>query len=110
VRGVLADEEKIAEGWRARLGGITDRAFNIDVFSYIDTAEFDVQVAVRENLLFTIYQRLEAAGIRLAYPSQTVVFQGDGQGEVREDGQEGRDARSEGGERPRLEKEDRPGR
>jgi len=98
VRGVLAEEEKIAEGWRARLGGITDRAFNIDIFSYIDTAEFDVQVVVRENLLFTIYQRLEAAGIRLAYPSQTVVFQGDGQ-------QGSDDAKG-----PSLEKEDRPGR
>jgi len=106
VRGVLADEEKIAEGWRARLGGITDRAFNIDVFSYIDTAEFDVQVAVRENLLFTIYQRLEAAGIRLAYPSQTVLFQGDGQGEGKDPG----DGNSAGSERPRLEKEERPGR
>lgn len=98
VRGVLAEEEKIAEGWRARLGGITDRAFNIDVFSYIDTPEFDVQVVVRENLLFTIYQRLEAAGIRLAYPSQTVVFQGDGA--AREDGKPGTS----------LEKEERPGR
>jgi len=109
VRGVLADEEKIAEGWRARLGGITDRAFNIDVFSYIDTAEFDVQVAVRENLLFTIYQRLEAAGIRLAHPSQTVVFQGDGQGRA-EDGQDARPEDDAGRAQPRLEKEDRPGR
>lgn len=98
VRGVLAEEEKIAEGWRARLGGITDRAFNIDIFSYIDTAEFDVQVVVRENLLFTIYQRLEEAGIRLAYPSQTVVFQGDGR-------QGSDDAKG-----PSLEKDDRPGR
>lgn len=106
VQGVLAEEEKIAEGHRARLGGITDRAFNIDIFSYIDTAEFDVQVVVREHLLFTIYARLEAAGIRLAYPSQTVLFQGDGPGEDerKEEGKE------EGAPGPRLEKDERPGR
>lgn len=102
VRGVLAEEEKIAEGWRARLGGITDRAFNIDIFSYIDTPEFDVQVVVREKMLFTIYERLEAAGIRLAYPSQTVLFQGDGPGED--------ERKEEENPRPRLDKDERPGR
>jgi len=79
VQGVLAEEEKIAAGARARLGSIAERSFNIDVFSYIDTGEFDVQVVIREKLLLTIYERLEAAGIRLAFPSQTIVFEPDGE-------------------------------
>jgi MscS family membrane protein len=79
VQGVLAEEKNIAEGYRARLGSISDRAFNIDVFAYIDVREFDTQVIIRESLLLAIYERLEAAGISLAFPSQTIVVaQGQG--------------------------------
>ena len=73
VQQVLAGHEKIAEGARARLGNITDRAFNIEVYSYIDVPEFDVQVVIREELLLAIYEQLEAAGIGLAFPTQTIL-------------------------------------
>lgn len=74
VQQVLATHDKMAEGARARLGNITDRAFNIEVFSYIDVPDFDTQVVIREELLLTIYERLEAAGIGLAFPMQTVFY------------------------------------
>jgi MscS family membrane protein len=74
VQQVLATHDKMAEGARARLGNITDRAFNIEVFSYIDVPDFDTQVVIREELLLTIYERLEAAGIGLAFPAQTVFY------------------------------------
>ena len=64
----------MAEGGRARLGNISDRSFNIEVFSYINVKEFDTQVIIREELLLTIYEQLEAAGIELAFPTQTVVY------------------------------------
>lgn len=73
VQQVLAGEKNMAEGHRARLGSISDRAFNIEVFSYIDVREFDTQVIIREQLLLAIYERLEAAGIALAFPGQTIV-------------------------------------
>jgi len=74
VQQVLATHDKMAAGARARLGNITDRAFNIEVFSYIDVPDFDTQVVIREELLLTIYERLEAAGIGLAFPTQTVFY------------------------------------
>jgi MscS family membrane protein len=74
VQQVLATRDKMAEGARARLGNITDRAFNIEVFAYIDVADFDVQVVIREELLLTIYERLEAAGISLAFPTQNIFY------------------------------------
>ena len=74
VQAVLAEQEKIADGARARLGSISERAFNIDVFAYIDVREFDVQVVIREALLLAIYERLEAAEIELASPRPTIVF------------------------------------
>jgi MscS family membrane protein len=73
VQQVLATQDKMAPGTRARLGNITDRAFNIEVFAYIDTPDFDTQVVIRETLLLTIYEQLEAAEINLAFPSQTIV-------------------------------------
>ena len=74
VQQVLAQEERLAQGHRARLGSINERAFNIEVFAYIDTREFDVQVVVREALLLAIHERLEAAGIALAFPGQTIAY------------------------------------
>ncbi|GGX80721.1 mechanosensitive ion channel [Massilia dura] len=74
VQGVLAEQRNLADDWRARLGSIGERSFNIDVHAYIDVREFDTQVIIREELLLTIYERLEAAGIGLAFPSQTIVF------------------------------------
>jgi MscS family membrane protein len=74
VQQVLTDEKNMAEGHRARLGSISERAFNIEVFSHIDVHEFDTQVIIREKLLLTIFERLEAADISLAFPTQTIVF------------------------------------
>ncbi|WBS01113.1 mechanosensitive ion channel family protein [Pseudoduganella sp. SL102] len=79
VQGVLAEHEHIAEGARARLGSIGERSFNIDVFAYIDVREFDVQVVIREALLLAIYERLEAAGIDLAFPNQTILLSAGGE-------------------------------
>ena len=44
------------------------------MFSHIDVHEFDTQVIIREKLLLTIFERLEAADISLAFPTQTIVF------------------------------------
>lgn len=88
VQQVLAEQKNMAEGGRARLGNITDRSFNIEVFSYIDVREFDTQVIIREELLLKIYERLEKAGISLAFPTQTIVYPKDRK--AAGDGQDGR--------------------
>lgn len=74
IQQVLSEQKNMAEGHRARLGSINERAFNIDVFAYIDVREFDTQVIIREQLLLKIHERLEAAGVSLAYPAQKIVF------------------------------------
>lgn len=102
VQQALTEQKNMAEGHRARLGSINERAFNIDVFSYIDVREFDTQVIIRENLLLTIYERLEAAGIGLAFPTQKIVFSREQLAEVRQeligdDGQAEGEARTDAG-------------
>ena len=74
IRQVLTEQKNMAEGARANLSKFTDRAFNIEVFSYIDVHEFDTSVLIRETLLLTIYERLEAAGITMAFPAQTIML------------------------------------
>lgn len=74
VQGVLSEHERIAEGARANLAKIGERSFNIDVFSYIDVPDFDESVLIREDLLLSIYEGLEAAGIGLAFQTRTIVF------------------------------------
>ena len=96
VQGVIAGEKNMAEGGRARLGSINDRAFNIDVFSYIDVKEFDTQVIIRENLYLTIYERLEKAGVKLAFQTRTVLFSKEQLNEVGT--LAGRDASNEAGQ------------
>ncbi|WP_379741225.1 mechanosensitive ion channel family protein [Massilia sp. GCM10023247] len=74
VLEVLTAHKDIAEGARARLGRIAERSFNIEVFSYIEVLDFELSLVIREALLLSIYERLEAAGIGLAFQSQTIVF------------------------------------
>lgn len=74
VQQVLADEPKLAPGARARLGNIGDRAFNIEVFCYIDVRDFETQVIIREALLLALYERLEAAGIALSFRGQALFL------------------------------------
>ena len=74
VQQALTEENNMAEGHRARLGSITERGFSIDVWSYINVSEFDTQVIIRETLLLSIYERLEAAGVSLAFPTRKILF------------------------------------
>jgi MscS family membrane protein len=74
VQEVLAEHEHIAEGSRARLSNFGESSLDIEVFSYIDVRDFGTSVIVREELLLTIYERFEAAGIGIAFPTRTITF------------------------------------
>ncbi|WP_313706487.1 mechanosensitive ion channel family protein [Massilia sp.] len=86
VQQVLKEHEKIAEGARALLGRIGERSFNIEVFAYIEVRDFEESLRIREALLLAIYERLEAAGIGLAFPAQTIVVSRAQQADGRADG------------------------
>ncbi|MEC7931181.1 MAG: hypothetical protein VX218_02685, partial [Pseudomonadota bacterium] len=43
-------------------------------FSYIDVPEFAGSLVIREELLLTIYERLEEADIGIAFPTRTITF------------------------------------
>lgn len=74
VRDVLLGHKDIAEGARANVSAIADRSFHIETFSYIEVPDWDASVLVREELVMSIVKGLEDAGIALAFPAQTIVF------------------------------------
>lgn len=74
VQDVLNQHPDIAEGGRARLAKFNESSVDIEVFSYIDTKDGGRFVVAREELLLSIYERFEAAGIGLAFPTRTITF------------------------------------
>jgi MscS family membrane protein len=74
VQDVLTQHPDIAEGGRARLSKLGESSVDIEVYSYIDTADGNRFVVAREELLLSIYERFEAAGIGFAFPTRTLTF------------------------------------
>ncbi|WP_200884968.1 mechanosensitive ion channel family protein [Croceibacterium mercuriale] len=77
VAEVLEAHEKVAEGSRARLKDFGASSLDIEVFSYIDVPDFAESLIHREELLLTILERFENAGIGIAFPTRTIVFGND---------------------------------
>lgn len=77
IARILEEHEKVAEGSRARLANLGENSLDIEVFSYIEVSDFGDSLIWREELLLTILERLEAAGIGIAFPTRTIVFAND---------------------------------
>ncbi len=74
VQDVLATHPHIASGSRARLSKFGESSIDIEVFSYIDVRDSGESVVIREELLLSIYERFENAGIGFAFPTRTLTF------------------------------------
>jgi MscS family membrane protein len=77
VQDVLTKHPDIAEGGRARLSKFGESSLDIEVYAYIDTPDGGRFVVAREELLLSIYERFEEAGIGLAFPTRTITFAGE---------------------------------
>ncbi|MFC3215142.1 mechanosensitive ion channel family protein [Novosphingobium panipatense] len=77
VQTVLAENDHIAEGARARLATLGEASLQIEVFSYIAVSDFDHSVIIREELLLAIVERFEAAAISLVTPVRNVLLSSD---------------------------------
>lgn len=73
VESILANHERIMRpGARARLKELGVSSIDIETFSYIQAADFDESLIIRQDLLLTIFSKLEEAGVAIAYPTQTL--------------------------------------
>lgn len=73
IEQVLLDHELVDnEDARARFADFGTSSLDIEVWSYITVPDFAESRLVRQELLLTIYERLEAAGLSIAFPTRTV--------------------------------------
>lgn len=84
-RTLVEHEKVITEGARARFSAFGESSLNIEVFSYIGVLDFGESVTIRQDLLLTIYERFEEAGIAMALPSQTYFLADEGASGTRTD-------------------------
>jgi MscS family membrane protein len=76
IESTLKEHPKIAEGARARFAKFGDAALVIEVWSYIDTPDFDESLVIRQDLLLRIMERLEQCGLAIA-ASRTLNVRSD---------------------------------
>ena len=59
---------------RIRFAGYGTHSLNLEVWSYIDTPNFDEFLEVKEDLLLRFMDVIAASGTAFAFPSQTLYF------------------------------------
>ena len=73
IEGVLKEHAQIdQEGARANLAGLGESSLNVEVFSYITVKDVVESIYIKQDLLLSIMDRLEKAGISLAFPTRTL--------------------------------------
>jgi MscS family membrane protein len=80
IERVLMEHEKVdSDGARARFTNFGPSSLDVEVFAYILESDFAVSLIVRQELLLTIFERLEAAGLSMAFPTQKVYLVPEGE-------------------------------
>ncbi|MBU2032255.1 MAG: mechanosensitive ion channel family protein [Alphaproteobacteria bacterium] len=69
------------EGLRARFAHFGASSLDIEIWSYITVLDYAESRAIRQELLLTIFERLEAAGLSIAFPTQKIHLVRDEEGE-----------------------------
>lgn len=73
---LLAHDGILHEGVRATLTNFAESGLTIDVWSYLVGPDYNKALEVRQEILLTIMERFEEAGIELALPTRSVVVHG----------------------------------
>lgn len=78
VEQVLADHPLVSEDpRRVKLANFGPSSLDIEVFTYILVEDFSESLSIRHELLLAIFERLEEAGLSIAFPTQTVYLRSD---------------------------------
>ncbi len=75
IEAALVENEHVAqEPLRAKLRYFAPDSLAVETYAYIQTSDFDESLTIRSDLMLDIYQRLEAAGISIAFPTRTLYL------------------------------------
>ncbi len=79
IRKLLIQHSKVLpDPARVRLSEFGDSAYVLDVFAFIESADWNEFLAVKEDLNFKIAEIVRESGTGFAFPSRTVYFTRDG--------------------------------
>jgi len=82
VRKLLLDHPRVLEDpARVRLVEFGSHSFQLEVFAYVNSSDWNEFLGIREELFLQIADAVEAAGTRLAVPAQTTYLARDSVGE-----------------------------
>jgi MscS family membrane protein len=82
VRKLLLDHPRVLEDpARVRLVEFGPHSFQLEIFAYVNSSDWNEFLGIREELLLQITDAIEAAGTRLAVPAQTAYLARDSIGE-----------------------------
>lgn len=82
IERVLSEHPLVEkEGLRARFAHFGASSLDIEIWSYITVLDYAESRAIRQELLLTIFERLEAAGLSIAFPTQKIHLVRDEEGE-----------------------------
>jgi len=88
MRGVLGGVEALlrghprvwAEGIGVRFVGLSVSTLDVEVVAWFDTADWNEFQAIRQEVLLGIMEVVERAGTAFAFPTQTILLEGSGDG------------------------------
>ena len=63
---------------RVRFAGFADYAMNVEIFAYVNTADWNEFLAIQEDICLRILSIVEKAGTAFAVPSRTLYHTRDG--------------------------------
>lgn len=82
VRKLLLEHPRVLEDpARVRLVEFGPHSFQLEIFAYVDSSDWNEFLGIREELFLQIADAVEAAGTRLAVPAQTTYLARDSVGQ-----------------------------
>ncbi|MGF7146454.1 MscS family membrane protein [Sphingomonas zeicaulis] len=73
IEAILVEHSRIIKpGARARFKAFGPSSLDIETFAYIEAADFDESLVIRQDLLLLIFAALEQAEIGIAFPTSTI--------------------------------------
>ena len=75
LRKVLYAHPKVYEDpARIRFVGVTPNSLDLEIFAYLEAADYSAFLAVREDIMLRMLDVVDRSGTDFAFPSQTIYF------------------------------------
>ena len=74
IRALLTEDTNIIDDSRVRFVEFNASSLDIEIFAYVRTFDYATFLGMREEILLKIMETIEAEGVNIAFPTQTVML------------------------------------